>query len=317
MTSPPCCSAGSGARRWAPRWPTCSSAPPSPGVACPPRIPMRLEHSPSHANFPGENGELRYGEGLFMGYRGYEHNAIAPRFAFGHGLSYTSFDRRADAVDGHLPARRDADRLRTGHQYGLARRVRGRAVLCRAGSRRASRARRRSSRPSPRSGSSRARRRRWISCSRAVRSPTGTRVRTTGRTCRHSCPRCSTSSRPRPTPRAGMAGRRRFLRHSYRPVVRGHPCQLHGSGTRRHKLEIGSNHVAQHPIGEGKSREGAPRGAASRKGGAMGTRTSIWAGAAALVTLLGSTLAFSPARRGTSPADQGVTAKTIAVGLPM
>ena len=32
----------------------------------------------SHANFPGENGELRYGEGLFMGYRGYEHNAIAP-----------------------------------------------------------------------------------------------------------------------------------------------------------------------------------------------------------------------------------------------
>ena len=47
---------------------------------------------PSHANFPGENGELRYGEGLFMGYRGYEHNAIAPRFPFGHGLSYTSFD---------------------------------------------------------------------------------------------------------------------------------------------------------------------------------------------------------------------------------
>ena len=47
---------------------------------------------PSHANFPGENGELRYGEGLFMGYRGYEHSAIAPRFAFGHGLSYSSFD---------------------------------------------------------------------------------------------------------------------------------------------------------------------------------------------------------------------------------
>ena len=26
-----------------------------------------------------------------MGYRGFEHNAIAPRFAFGHGLSYTTF----------------------------------------------------------------------------------------------------------------------------------------------------------------------------------------------------------------------------------
>ena len=62
-----------------------------PGGRLPTTIPMRFEHSPSHANFPGENGELRYGEGLFMGYRGHEHSAIAPRFAFGHGLSYTTF----------------------------------------------------------------------------------------------------------------------------------------------------------------------------------------------------------------------------------
>jgi hypothetical protein len=48
----------------------------------------------------------------------------------------------------------------------------------------------------------------------------------------------------------------------------------------------------------------------------MGTRTSIWAGAAALVTMLGSTLILSPAAGASSPADQGVTAKTIAVGLP-
>ena len=63
-----------------------------PGGRLPTTIPMRLEHSPSHANFPGENGELRYGEGLFMGYRGFEHSAIAPRFPFGHGLSYTTFE---------------------------------------------------------------------------------------------------------------------------------------------------------------------------------------------------------------------------------
>ncbi len=63
-----------------------------PGGRLPTSIPMRLEHSPSHANFPGENGELRYGEGLFMGYRGHEHSAIAPRFPFGHGLSYTTFE---------------------------------------------------------------------------------------------------------------------------------------------------------------------------------------------------------------------------------
>lgn len=63
-----------------------------PGGRLPTTIPVRLEHSPSHANFPGENGELRYGEGLFMGYRGFEHNAIAPRFPFGHGLSYSTFE---------------------------------------------------------------------------------------------------------------------------------------------------------------------------------------------------------------------------------
>ena len=49
----------------------------------------------------------------------------------------------------------------------------------------------------------------------------------------------------------------------------------------------------------------------------MGTRTSIWAAGAALATMLGSALIFSPAAgAASSPADQGVTAKTIAVGLP-
>ncbi|MCB1017412.1 MAG: glycoside hydrolase family 3 C-terminal domain-containing protein, partial [Acidimicrobiales bacterium] len=54
-------------------------------------VPVRVEHSPSHDNFPGENGHVRYGEGVFMGYRGFEHRAIEPRFAFGHGLGYTTF----------------------------------------------------------------------------------------------------------------------------------------------------------------------------------------------------------------------------------
>ena len=61
-----------------------------PGGRLPTTFPFRLEHSPSHANFPGENGELRYGEGVFMGYRGYEHSDRLPRFPFGHGLSYTT-----------------------------------------------------------------------------------------------------------------------------------------------------------------------------------------------------------------------------------
>ncbi len=62
-----------------------------PGGRLPMSIPVCLEQSPSHDNFPGENGELRYGEGLFMGYRGYEHRKIVPKFAFGAGISYTTF----------------------------------------------------------------------------------------------------------------------------------------------------------------------------------------------------------------------------------
>lgn len=63
-----------------------------PGGRLPTTVPYRLEHNPAHDNFPGENGTLRYGESLFMGYRGYEHRCIEPRFAFGHGLSYTTFE---------------------------------------------------------------------------------------------------------------------------------------------------------------------------------------------------------------------------------
>jgi beta-glucosidase len=62
-----------------------------PGGRLPTTFPARLEHSPAHDNFPGENGQVRYGEGVFTGYRGFEHRAIEPRFAFGHGLGYTTF----------------------------------------------------------------------------------------------------------------------------------------------------------------------------------------------------------------------------------
>jgi beta-glucosidase len=62
-----------------------------PGGRLPVTIPFRIEHDPSYGSFPGENGEVRYTEGLFVGYRGYENRALSPRYAFGHGLSYTSF----------------------------------------------------------------------------------------------------------------------------------------------------------------------------------------------------------------------------------
>jgi beta-glucosidase len=59
-----------------------------PAGRLPTTIPLRLEHNPSWGNFPGENSELRYGEGLLVGYRWYESRHLPVRFPFGHGLSY-------------------------------------------------------------------------------------------------------------------------------------------------------------------------------------------------------------------------------------
>lgn len=54
-------------------------------------VPVRLEDIPSFLNFPGENSHVRYGEGLFVGYRWYDARRMDVEFPFGHGLSYTSF----------------------------------------------------------------------------------------------------------------------------------------------------------------------------------------------------------------------------------
>ena len=52
--------------------------------------PARYEDNPSSVNYPGGR-EVRYGEGIFVGYRYYDAKGVAPLFPFGHGLSYTSF----------------------------------------------------------------------------------------------------------------------------------------------------------------------------------------------------------------------------------
>jgi beta-glucosidase len=76
--------------------------------------PRRLADGP--ANDPahpersskGVGGKTVYGEGLFVGYRWYDHKNIAPLFPFGFGLSYTSFSysglKLARTPDGGLDA---------------------------------------------------------------------------------------------------------------------------------------------------------------------------------------------------------------------
>ena len=63
----------------------------SPSGKLPTTFPVRLQDNPAYINYPGENGKVRYGEGIFVGYRYYDKKEIEPLFPFGHGLSYTTF----------------------------------------------------------------------------------------------------------------------------------------------------------------------------------------------------------------------------------
>lgn len=53
--------------------------------------PLKLEDNPSYLNFPGEDGIVKYQEGIFVGYRYYDKKKMDVLFPFGHGLSYTKF----------------------------------------------------------------------------------------------------------------------------------------------------------------------------------------------------------------------------------
>jgi beta-glucosidase len=54
-------------------------------------FPRRLEDTPAFLNYPGENGAVRYGEGMYIGYRYYDAREMDVLFPFGHGLSYTNY----------------------------------------------------------------------------------------------------------------------------------------------------------------------------------------------------------------------------------
>ena len=55
-------------------------------------VPVRLQDTPAYLNFPNENSHIRYGEGIFVGYRWYDARDIEVAYPFGHGLSYTTFE---------------------------------------------------------------------------------------------------------------------------------------------------------------------------------------------------------------------------------
>ena len=66
----------------------------NPSGKLPTTFPKRIQDNPAYINYPGENGRVLYGEGIFVGYRYYDKKDVKPLFPFGHGLSYTTFAYR-------------------------------------------------------------------------------------------------------------------------------------------------------------------------------------------------------------------------------
>ena len=53
--------------------------------------PNNLEETPAHAVGTQDFDKIEFKEGIFVGYRYYDKAKLIPQFAFGHGLSYTTF----------------------------------------------------------------------------------------------------------------------------------------------------------------------------------------------------------------------------------
>jgi beta-glucosidase len=64
----------------------------NPSGKMPITLPEKLEHTAPIALNDYNAVESLYTEGVFIGYRWFEQQSIQPTFAFGHGLSYTSFE---------------------------------------------------------------------------------------------------------------------------------------------------------------------------------------------------------------------------------
>jgi len=63
----------------------------NPSGKLPVTLPKRYEDNPAYGHYPGENLQVSYDEGIYVGYRYYDTKKVEPAFPFGFGLSYTTF----------------------------------------------------------------------------------------------------------------------------------------------------------------------------------------------------------------------------------
>ena len=78
----------------------------NPSGKLPVTFPRKLSESPAHVlgEYPGDSVNVQYNDDIFVGYRYFDTWKVRPQYAFGHGLSYTSWrysDLRVVAGPGH------------------------------------------------------------------------------------------------------------------------------------------------------------------------------------------------------------------------
>ena len=76
----------------------------NPSGALPCTFPVSYKDTPAYLCYP-DSLTCSYGEGIFVGYRGYEKRGIKPLYSFGYGLSYSDFaveDIRSYAEGGKI-----------------------------------------------------------------------------------------------------------------------------------------------------------------------------------------------------------------------
>ena len=63
----------------------------NPSGKLPDTFAAKRDEYPDFGNYPGQNNEVHYAEGIYIGYRHFDKDNIRPIFPFGYGLSYTTF----------------------------------------------------------------------------------------------------------------------------------------------------------------------------------------------------------------------------------
>ncbi len=80
-----------------------------PGGRLPVTLPAAEADCPVLHATPDGDGVLPYGEGLLVGYRGYDARGIEPRYPFGHGLGYTTWAYESIEAPERVAAGQDLD----------------------------------------------------------------------------------------------------------------------------------------------------------------------------------------------------------------